>query len=858
MSLKKGGWEKVKEAEEKKKLHAVHIASLPRITTFIARSKQAKDVEVDSDAGPNTAAAPTSEANEMTTSITIFTAPACPSSLDLPIPLMTEEVAIEIKPTNSTYEGDEENSNADTIGVNSVLIDAAEWSRLDDRTIDYLCQLGPDPCRHADADFSATKRLYVSQARYLTKKMFYSTRPNKQEVHRDWLIYSPTSKRVYCFYCKLFNRNQNKFSGEGFNDWKNPNDIGDHEKLASHRKAAVDYVSRCRTSGRVDKELMKQLEEEKQYWRNVLKRVVAVTSFLCERGLAFRGDNEIIASSHNGNFLGIIELLSKFDPFLRNHIQNYAHKGSGSTSYLSKTVYEEVVLLMAEKVSSVIVDEIKDAIYFSVSVDSTPDVSHVDQLTVIVRYVPSKTYEPVERFLTLLPISGHTGILLANTLLQFLEKKGINIKFCRGQSYDNASNMSGKYEGMQAKIKEVCPQAEYVPCAAHSLNLVGVAAVNCCVKAASFFDFLNNIYTFFAASTARWAFLLSHLDAKSTVPKNPSQTRWSARADATAAVVHSYEQFLKALKTLADDSDQKWETRNAAKGLLLEMQKLETAILLVLWNDILSEFNRTSKSLQDPHISLDTVTSLYVTLEIFVSGLRDEFQSYEKKGKELCQNSDYAASHKRRALRKRFADDESTEKDVTEIMTPSDNFRVTTFLACIDQLQTSLNHRQTAYNDLQARFLFFCRPWVDDSRLLYKEADLCVAELKKYYPDDLDEDFRDELRQFVEFVKADEGGQLMKNAAERYRLLCERKLSATFPNVTTALKIYLSIMVTNCSGERSFSKMNLIKSSLRSTMCQSRLDAMSLLSIESDILREINFDSVIDFISASKSRKAPM
>lgn len=45
--------------------------------------------------------------------------------------------------------------------------------------------------------------------------------------------------------------------------------------------------------------------------------------------------------------------------------------------------------------------------YFSVSVDSTPDVSHVDQLTSILRYVlPSG---PVERFVTFLEMQGHSG-----------------------------------------------------------------------------------------------------------------------------------------------------------------------------------------------------------------------------------------------------------------------------------------------------------------------------------------------------------------------------------------------------------------------------------------------------------------
>ncbi|KAL4090277.1 hypothetical protein QTP88_025149 [Uroleucon formosanum] len=42
----------------------------------------------------------------------------------------------------------------------------------------------------------------------------------------------------------------------------------------------------------------------------------------------------------------------------------------------------------------------------------------------------------------------------------------------RGQTYDNAINMSRQYSGLQTRIKEINPLADYIPCSAHSLNLV--------------------------------------------------------------------------------------------------------------------------------------------------------------------------------------------------------------------------------------------------------------------------------------------------------------------------------------------------------------------------------------------------
>ena len=53
-----------------------------------------------------------------------------------------------------------------------------------------------------------------------------------------------------------------------------------------------------------------------------------------------------------------------------------------------------------------------------------------------------------------------------------LDKIGLNLSLCRGQAYDGANTMSGSISGLQAKVKQVAPNAPYVHCCAHNLNLV--------------------------------------------------------------------------------------------------------------------------------------------------------------------------------------------------------------------------------------------------------------------------------------------------------------------------------------------------------------------------------------------------
>ena len=245
------------------------------------------------------------------------------------------------------------------------------------------------------------------------------------------------------------------------------------------------------------------MKAEQDYWKHVLQRVVEVICVVVERGLAFRGKDETFGLPCNGNFLGILELIAKFDPFLHAHINRHGNKGTGHPSYLSKTSFEEVIQLLAEKVLEEIMKEIKEAGYFSVSVDSTPDVAKVDQLTVIVRYVSLIDGKLMERFLTFIKLMDHSGQKIAEQILNVFEKLDIDFAKCRGQSYDNAANMAGKYNGVQQNILEKNEFSKFIPSSGLYLNLVGIAAVNSCLDAVNFFGVVNELYCFFSASTRR-------------------------------------------------------------------------------------------------------------------------------------------------------------------------------------------------------------------------------------------------------------------------------------------------------------------------------------------------------------------
>ena len=88
-----------------------------------------------------------------------------------------------------------------------------------------------------------------------------------------------------------------------------------------------------------------------------------------------------------------------------------------------------------------------------------------------------------------------------------------------------------------------------------------------------------------------------------------------------------------------------------------------------------------------------------------------------------------------------------------------------------------------------------------------------------------------------------------------YLQLIENELDEAFSNVSIMFKIYLCMFVTNCKGERSFSKLKLLKNHLRNTMGQDRLSALAILAIENELLKTIDFSDIISEFAEAKCRR---
>ena len=118
--------------------------------------------------------------------------------------------------------------------------------------------------------------------------------------------------------------------------------------------------------------------------------------------------------------------------------------------YCGKNVQNEIINLWGNSVQENIFKRAKSAKYFSLILDCTPDISHVEQLSFTIRFLDVEDIAIKEHFVSYKPVIETTGQGLYESILDFLRESNLDLHNCRGQGYDNASNMKGKNKGVQA------------------------------------------------------------------------------------------------------------------------------------------------------------------------------------------------------------------------------------------------------------------------------------------------------------------------------------------------------------------------------------------------------------------------
>nr|GEU90746.1 zinc finger MYM-type protein 1 [Tanacetum cinerariifolium] len=201
---------------------------------------------------------------------------------------------------------------------------------------------------------------------------------------------------------------------EGFSDWAHlTTRLKEHEDGLEHitnMATWFDMRRRLKKNEAIDNVVHEQFERERYHWTKVLLRIISIVKFLAKHNLAFRVLGEKFHVDSNGNFLGLIEMLEEFDPFIKKHVRRIT-SDEIHIHYLGHSIQNELIQLLARGIKSQIIQKIKQAKYFSVILDCTPDTSHQEQMSLILRYVNvgSTCVSVEESFLGFLIVDDTTG-----------------------------------------------------------------------------------------------------------------------------------------------------------------------------------------------------------------------------------------------------------------------------------------------------------------------------------------------------------------------------------------------------------------------------------------------------------------
>lgn len=206
-----------------------------------------------------------------------------------------------------------------------------------------------------------------------------------------------------------------------------------------------------------------------------------------------------VETPSGSNFISLLkQRIDAGDQLLQSHLEN----ANRNSTYTSSSIQNEIIELIYEHILSAILGRLGPTTLYSIIVDGTTDSANIEQLCFLIRYVDANSLEIHEDFLAFIPSTSSTGEAIADHILSCLRQYNLSFTNCIGQAYDGAPCMSGTFNGCQAVIKRFCPDAEYMHCSSHTLNLALIDSSSSHFIRNTF-GIIKSIITFFNDSPKR-------------------------------------------------------------------------------------------------------------------------------------------------------------------------------------------------------------------------------------------------------------------------------------------------------------------------------------------------------------------
>lgn len=692
-----------------------------------------------------------------------------------------------------------------------------------------------------------------------------------QEFH--WLSYSKVEGGAFCRYCFVFAKDKEVGKGHHvklgafvlspFTKWKDAKEeFRRHEASKYHNDCSVTAQNFLRVHDGKSDDICTQIDsgrkEEAMKNRQKLVPIVKTVMFCGKQEIALRGHldsgpmksmggDEDKSFVNDGNFRALLRFrIDSGDDVLKTHLDTC----NVNSSYISPHIQNEIIETCGNLITSEIVKKINDSGSFSILADETTDISGVEQFTLCARYTEVKQDGKInlrEDFLKFVPVHDTRGEALAQRIIEELKSLGVNLSFLKGQGYDGASAMSGQYKGCAAVIKKTYPEALYVHCSNHALNLALTHA--CSVPALrNSLATMKEIINFFRMSPKRSEVLKEIIlsndpSAQRTRLIKFCETRWVEHLSAMVSFRELFIPILKALSEIQNFNDA--DTASKAFILFNALNNSQFLIAVATVSKVFYLAFGLCKFLQNTSLDLAEAVNYVETFTAEIQAMRDNselefnviFKDVESIAKEIGMDICMPRITGKQTTRPNYKTSE-----------PKEYFRLTLFIPFMDFLLQEMKDRFLAHKGvLESMSGLLPKNCVDltDERLR-----LCCESMSEQWPNDLCDAFQleGEMKLWKRSWLSSKKIEIPKDFVSSMNS-CNKQM---FPSVFKALKIAATLPITTATAERSFSTLRRLKSYLRSTTSQNRLNGLAHLSIHREI--EVTPDQVLD-VMAKKPRK---
>ncbi|CAN1121577.1 Zinc finger MYM-type protein 1 [Linum perenne] len=409
-------------------------------------------------------------------------------------------------------------------------------------------------------------------------------------------------------------------------------------------------------------------------------------------------------------------------------------------------------------------------------------------MAIVLRFVDMKGLIQ-ERLFDVVHVKDTTSMTLYSSICLTLSSYKFAIQNIRGQGYDGVSNMRGEWNGLKALFLKDHPQAYYVHCMAHRLQLALMAAAK----------EVNSVHEFFL--------------------------NLSLIVNAVTGSCKRHDEFKAA------------QANEIANKLALDELESGTGSN----QEVLGITDTLCEALQLKTQDIVKAMSLVTSTIKLLNKLRDQdWDSFFKNVSEFCKTHDIEVPN----LSAPHVEGRCTRQQ--NVVTNDHYYHFDVFNTIIDY---QIEEIRSGFDEkvIELLKLSSCSNPSDGYKAFDVDAICDLA--KNYYPLDFSEqeievlDFQ--LRLFQVDVPNHPSLEKLSSLAELCCKLMETGKSNQFYLVDRLIRLVLTLPVSTATGERVFSAMKIVKTRLRNKRCDDFLADSLIIYVERDISESFSLDAVL-------------